>query len=902
MEDIPAAAGRSALPVRHLKEAGWLAVCRLQEATDRHTSTRVLRTGEARIPVPAQSNHNAPYWSRPAASLLEELKSSADGLGVEEADRRLEMHGPNLLEAREQVTALSLFLNQFKSPIMLILLFATVVSAVTREWVDAVIILLVLLGSAVLSFTQEYNANNAAAKLRAQVTIKATALRGGEKQAIPADQMVPGDVILLSAGSLVPADGVLLEGVDLFVNQAVLTGETFPVEKVPGVVLAGAGLAERTNCVFMGTNIRSGTGRALIVETGKATAFGQIAGRLTLRPPETEFERGIRHFGTMLTQVMMLLVFIVFAVNVYFDKPVLDALLFSLALAVGLTPELLPAIISINLSKGSQTMAANGVIVRRLESIENLGSMNVLCTDKTGTLTEGVVQLDGALDVDGNPSDQVLRLAYLNAQLQTGLANPLDEAVVARAREAGIDIRASSKVDEVPYDFVRKRLSVAVHEGDSLLIITKGALENVLAVCTQVQQGSDAVHLDQARLAEIHARHATWSEQGFRVLGLATKPQAHCHEGSDPAPCTRADEREMVFLGFLLFFDPPKPGTQETIASLAERGVHLKIITGDNKLVALHTAAAVGMQVTGVLTGADLDELGDEALWQAADRANLFAEVDPNQKERVILALKKRGHVVGYLGDGINDAPALHAADVGISVDTAVDVAKEAADFVLLQRDLGVLRRGIELGRTTFANTLKYVFVTTSANFGNMFSMAGASLFLPFLPMLPLQILLTNFITDFPAMAIAGDAVDAEMVERPRRWNTRFIRDFMITFGAVSSVFDYLTFGVLLWVVKASQDQFRTGWFLESVLTELLIMLVIRTRKPFFHSRPGRYLLIGTVTVALVTIVLPFCPLNSLLGFTSLPPGLLAILAGITGLYIVATELVKLLFYRHMTL
>jgi Mg2+-importing ATPase len=852
--------------------------------------------------VPAQSKGNEPYWSHRTGSLLEQLKSSADGLTAEEAKRRLETHGPNLLEAREQVTALGLFLNQFKSPIMLILLCATGVSAVTREWVDAVIILLVLLGSALLSFTQEYNANNAAAKLRAQVTIKATVLRDGEKHAIPADQIVPGDVIVLSAGSLVPADGVLLEAVDLFINQAVLTGETFPVEKTPIVVPAGAGLAERTNCVFMGTSVRSGTGHALIVETGKATAFGQIAGRLTLRPPETEFERGIRHFGTMLTQVMMVLVFIVFAVNVYFQKPVLDALLFSLALAVGLTPELLPAIISINLSKGSQTMAANGVIVRRLESIENLGSMDVLCTDKTGTLTEGVVQLDGALDANGDPSDQVLRLAYLNAQLQTGLANPLDEAIVAQAKRGGIDILAWSKVDEVPYDFVRKRLSVAVQRDDSLLIVTKGALENVLAVCTHVQQGTDTADLDQTRLAEIRARQATWSEQGFRVLGLATKPLARCREGEASTPCTRADEREMVLAGFLLFFDPPKPGTQEAIAALAERGVQLKIITGDNKLVALHTATAVGMQVTGVLTGMDLDELGDEALWQAAERSNLFAEVDPNQKERVILALKKRGHVVGYMGDGINDAPALHAADVGISVDTAVDVAKEAADFVLLQRDLGVLRRGVELGRTTFANTLKYVFVTTSANFGNMFSMAGASLFLPFLPMLPLQILLTNFITDFPAMAIAGDTVDAEMVEKPQRWNTRFIRDFMITFGAVSSAFDYLTFGVLLWVIKASPDQFRTGWFLESVLTELLIMLVIRTRKPFYHSRPSRYLFIGTAGVALVTVVLPFSPLKGLLGFTPLPSGLLAIIAGITGLYIVTTELAKRFFYRRVPL
>ncbi|MGA9351682.1 MAG: magnesium-translocating P-type ATPase [Anaerolineae bacterium] len=660
------------------------------------------------------------------------------------------------------------------------------------------------------------------------------------------------------------------------------------------------GLVERTNCVFMGTNVRSGSARVLIVQTGKATAFGQIAERLTLRPPETEFERGIRHFGYLLTQVMMLLVLIVFAVNVFFNKPVIDSLLFSVALAVGLTPQLLPAIISINLSKGSQTMAAAGVIVRRLESIENFGSMDVLCTDKTGTLTEGVVRLDGALDVHGQPSDEVFRYAYLNAHFQTGLANPLDEAILAQAQP---EIAGFSKVDEVPYDFVRKRLSVVVQVGASLadaqglaqgqsLLITKGALDSVLAVCTQVHDGEAMVPLDGACLAQTQQRYADWSGQGFRVLGVATKPLP-------PQPAyTRADEHNLTFAGFLLFFDPPKPGVRETIADLAELGVQLKIITGDNRLVALHTAEAVGLEVTGVLTGAELDELHDEALWQAAERTNLFVKVDPNQKERIILSLKKTGHVVGYMGDGINDAPALHIADVGISVDKAVDVAKEAADFVLLEQDLAMLHQGIVLGRTTFANTLKYVFITTSANFGNMFSMAGASLFLPILPMLPMQILLTNFLTDFPAITIAGDSVDRELVEKPRRWNIRFIRNFMVTFGAVSSVFDYLTFGTLLLILHATTDQFRTGWFLESVLTELLILLVIRTRQPFFKSRPSRYLLVATLVVAGVTVILPYSPLNGLLGFTPLPPAILLILGGITVLYIAMSELAKKVFYQ----
>jgi Mg2+-importing ATPase len=835
------------------------------------------------------------YWSRLLESLLAALGSTPDGLETTDAQQRRETFGPNLLIVRERATALGLFFNQFKSPIVLILLFATVVSALVQEWVDAVLILLIVLGSAVLSFWQEYSANNAAAKLRAQVMVKATVLRDGQPQSIPTEEVVPGDVVLLSAGSLIPADGVLLEAKDFYVNQAVLTGETFSVEKSVAPVAERASLTERTNCVFMGTNVRSGGAHALIVRTGKDTAFGQIAERLTLRPPETDFERGIRHFGFLLTQVMLVLVLVVFALNVYFNKPVLDSLLFSIALAVGLTPELLPAIISINLSKGSQDMAAAGVIVRHLESIENFGSMDVLCTDKTGTLTQGVVQLDGALDVNGEPAEEVLRYAYLNAHFQTGLANPLDEAILAQSQP---EIVGVSKVDEIPYDFVRKRLSVVVRQvGNLPYLITKGALDNVLAVCTQVQDGDQIIALDDTYRARIQQRFAEWSEQGFRVLGVASGRGA-----IESRPYTRDDEHDLTFAGFLLFFDPPKPGVLETITDLNKLGVGLKIISGDNKLVAVHTAGAVGLKVTGVLTGAELNDLRDEALWHVVDRVNLFAEVDPNQKERIILALQKMGHVVGYMGDGINDAPALHAADVGISVDQAVDVAKEAADFVLLERDLGVLHRGIELGRTTFANTLKYIFVTTSANFGNMFSMAGASLFLKFLPLLPVQILLTNFMTDFPAMAIAGDNVDRELVQKPQRWNVRFIRNFMFTFGAVSSVFDYLTFGALLLILNATQDQFRTGWFLESAMTELLIMLVIRTQKPFFRSRPGKYLLIGTLIVAAVTLVLPYSPLSGVLGFTPLSLSPLLVLGVITLLYVLASETAKRVFYTRVQL
>ena len=838
------------------------------------------------------------YWSQPPEALLAALQSSAAGLSTAAAARRLEEHGPNLIRAREKVTALRLLLEQFKSPLVLILLFAASISILTGEWIDAVIVLAIVVAGAVLGFVQEYNASNAVERLRSRVTLKATALRDGQPQSILAEEVVPGDVVSLSAGSLIPADGLVLEADDFFVNQAVLTGETFPVEKRPGLVGASASLAERTNCVFMGTNVRSGSARVLIVQTGAGTAFGQIAERLTLRPPETEFERGIRRFGAMLMQVMTMLVLVVFAVNVILRKPAIDSLLFAVALAVGVAPELLPAIISITLSRGAQNMARRGVIVRQLASIENFGSMDVLCTDKTGTLTLGVVSLDGALDPQGRPSDTVFRHAYLNAHFQTGLTNPLDEAITAHAQP---DISGVVKTEEIPYDFVRKRLSVVVRPagnlgqvGDGPTMVTKGALDNVLAVCTQVQEdGGVVAPLDDARRASLQELYAQWSDQGFRVLGVATRSVL-------PKPAyTETDESGMAFAGFLLFFDPPKPDTQQVIADLHRLGVELKIITGDNRRVAMHVAHAVSMEVTGVVTGAEMNQMRDEALWRLADRANIFAEVDPNQKERIISALQKTGHVVGYMGDGINDAPALHAADVGVSVDSAVDVAKEAADFVLLEQSLDVLRQGIEEGRRTFANTLKYVFTTTSANFGNMFSMAGLSLLIKFLPLLPKQILLNNFLSDFPAMTIATDDVDPELVDRPRRWNVKFIRNFMVVFGLVSSLFDYLTFGVLLLALRATEEQFRTGWFVESLFTELFILLVVRTRRPLFKSRPGRYLWVSTLLVGLVTLAIPYLPFAGVLGFVPLPPLTLLLLVAITLLYVVANEIAKRAFYRR---
>jgi Mg2+-importing ATPase len=790
---------------------------------------------------------------------------------------------------------LGLFLSQFRSPLVLILIFAALVSAFVGEWADASIVLVVVLGSTMLGFVQEYRASNAVEKLRSRVTIKSSVLRDGQPQLLPSEQIVPGDAVLLSAGSLIPADGVVLEANDFFVNQAVLTGETYPVEKRPGIAPDKASLAERTNCVFTGTSVRSGTARVLIVRTGEDTVFGQIAERLSLRPPLTEFERGVQRFGYLLTWVMIVMVLLVLAINIFLAKPPIDSLLFALALAVGLTPELLPAIVSITLAHGAQQMAKRGVIVRRLNSIENFGSMDVLCTDKTGTLTEGVVRLDGALDLDGQASAAVLRLGYLNAHFQTGLENALDDAIVTSAQQAGATSDADRKVDEIPYDFVRKCLSVvtANAQGERTLI-AKGALDNILSICSRAQAGEAVVALDEARRAEIDQRYGEWSSKGFRVLGVAMKTVDRRTD-----VYSRADESDLTFAGFLLFFDPPKPDVQQTIVDLAQRGVQLKIITGDNQKVARHVAEAVNLPITGVLTGSMLNDIHDEALWHAAEKTTIFAEVDPNQKERIILALQKTGHVVGYLGDGINDAPALHTADVGLSVDTAVDVAKDAADFVLLQKDLDILRKGIDEGRTTFANTLKYILTTISANFGNMFSMAAASLFLPFLPLLASQILLNNFLSDIPAATIAGDNVDPEWVENPRRWDTRFIRDYMVLFGLVSSIFDFLTFGVLLFVFRASMQEFHTGWFIESLLTELVIALVVRTRRLCFRSRPGRLLLVSTLVVIVIALVLPYLPFNTVLGFVPLPAPLMLTLIGLTGLYVVVTEVAKKYFYSR---
>ncbi len=831
------------------------------------------------------------FWSVPGSELLQKLETTKDGLTGAEAGKRLESSGANLLKPPKRSDVITLLLNQFKSPIILILLIATGLAFFLHESVNAFIILLIVLISGLLGFWQERGAANAVEKLLSMVQVKAAVRRDGGKKDIPVEEIVPGDIVILEGGDIIPGDGLIMESKDLFVDEAILTGEAFPVEKMVSVLPPDSPLGQRTNALWMGTNVVSGSATALVINTGKGTEFGKVSERLKLKPQETEFERGISRFGYLLMEMTLVLVVAIFAINVFLKRPVLDSFLFSLALAVGLTPQLLPAIISINLSHGAKQMARKKVIVKRLASIENFGSMNVLCSDKTGTLTEGVVKVQSGLDADGEPSEKVLLYSYLNAFYETGFKNPIDEAI---RRHRQFDLSGYEKQDEIPYDFLRKRLSILVSHADMNLMVTKGALPNVLEACSSVEtREGNRTDITVAR-DRIQRHFEELSRKGVRALGVAYKAL-----GSKSRIAIK-DEADMTFLGFLVLFNPAKPNIINTIANLKKLGVTLKIITGDNHLVAANVSEQIGLPDRKILTGSELRRMSDEALLQQVVNTDVFAEIEPNQKERIVLALRKAGNVVGYIGDGINDASALHAADVGISVESAVDVAKDAADIVLLEKDLGVLLEGVREGRTTFANTLKYVFMATSANFGNMFSMAGVSLILPFLPLLPKQILLTNLMTDFPEMTIATDRVDDEMVDHPRRWDIKFIRRFMLTFGLLSSVFDYLTFGALLLILHATKDQFRTSWFLESVISAALIVLVIRSRKPFFKSRMGKYLLMTTLSIVAATLILPYTPLAIIFGFSPLPVLFLLLIGVVVVIYIITAEIAKKGFYKNL--
>jgi Mg2+-importing ATPase len=831
------------------------------------------------------------YWSRDAASLLAGLGTGAGGLATEVAAARLARLGANGVGESARRRALRRLLRQFESPLVLVLVAAASISLALREFIDATIILVIVLGSALIGFVQEHRAAHAVAALERRLALRARVLRDGAETMVPADHVVPGDIVLLAAGNLIPADGVVLAAQDFLVSEAAMTGESFPVEKRPGAVAADAPLARRTNCVFLGASVRSGTARVLAVRTGRRTEYGAIAASLAAAQPETAFMRGIRDFGAMLVRVMTVVVLFVLTANLLLERPPIDSLLFAVALAVGLSPELLPAIVAVTLAAGARAMSRRGVIVRRLEAIEDLGAIDVLCTDKTGTLTEGRVALHAALDAAGADSAEILRLAFLNAALETGIENPLDAALVAAGEAAGLAVAGIAKIDEIPYDFQRRRLTIvfaAAQDPTTHVVVTKGALANVLDACAAVALDGGEQPLDAGRRAALEAIGAAQGAAGLRVLALATRHlPARAHWGRD-------DETAMVFRGFLVFADPPRADAARAIADLGALGIRVKMITGDNRHVAAHLARQVGLDPAAIMTGTELAIMKDEALWHRAPRTDLFVEIDPQQKARIVRALQRAGHAVGYMGDGINDAPALQAADVGISVESAVDVARESADIVLVERGLDVLRAGVEDGRRAFANTLTYVSITTSASFGNMVSMALATPFLPFMPLAAKQVLLNNLLSDLPMMALARDRVDAARIAAPSRWSVASIRRFMLGFGLLSSLFDLAAFAALLLIFRASEAEFQTAWFTISLLTELAIILVLRTDGPFLHSRPSSLLAALLALVAAAALAIPVLgPVATAFGFVPLPPALLVAGIALVILYVLANETLK---------
>lgn len=824
--------------------------------------------------------------------LLARLGSTPFGLASAEAQTRLSIYGTNEIARKKKRATIVNFLMHFKNPLVLILMIAVFVSAVLGDVLDATIITNIVLISVLMDFIQESRAEEAAEELRNKVAITATVLRDGTKQNIKFSEIVPGDVIYLSAGDVVPADSRLLSAKDLFVDQAALTGESFPVEKTYErlTFITLPAMTEWDNYLFMGTSILSGTATAVVVKTGASTEYGKIAKRLVERRPETEFERGLRRFGFLIMQITFALVIFVFFINALRKRDILESLLFSVALAVGLTPELLPMIISVNLSKGAISMSRKGVIVKRLASIQNLGSMDVLCTDKTGTLTQGRVVLGSHIDFQGNETDKIATFCYLNSYFETGLKSPVDESILHQR----IETKEYHKIDEIPFDFNRKRLSVIVGKGPERFLITKGAPENVLLTCTQFEIGEVIKSLTPDILEKIEQKFYQLSSDGFRTLGLSYKRLL-----DDKTTYSVDDESSMIFLGFVMFFDPPKETAKESLHLLGHAGVEVKVITGDNELVAKNVCNQLGFEIKGTALGSDIEKTTQEALARVVEKTSIFARVTPAQKDRIIMALRSNGHTVGFLGDGINDAPCMRAADVSLSVDNAVDVAKESADIILLRPDLHILAEGVLEGRKTFGNTMKYVMMGISSNFGNMFSVASASMFLPFLPMLPTQILLNNLMYDISETTIPTDNVDREYIEKPRKIDISFIRNFMIVFGLTSSLFDFITFFVMIRIFRADQSLFQTAWFMESLCTQTLVILMIRTRRsPFYKSYPSKLLLFSTLAIASIALVLPFTPLSSLFKFTVPPTMFLVILALLVGYYLLLVEFLKFWFYK----
>lgn len=829
------------------------------------------------------------------------FEAAPPGLTGAAAAAALARCGPNTLGTHRRERLVLDFLARFRNPLVLVLLGASAVSAFLGDMRSLAVIGTIVLVSVTLDFVQELRAGRAAERLRGAVALRAHVLRDGVARDMAADGIVPGDVVHLAAGDLVPADGRVVAARDFFVNQSFLTGESFPVEKHagPAQMRAEAG-ADDPCAIFTGTSVISGSATMVVTATGRATAIGRIGGTLDRRPPPTAFALGMAAFGNLILRATLVLVVFVLVVNAAFHRPVLDSFLFAVALAVGLTPELLPMILSVTLARGALRLAERRVIVKRLSAVQDLGTIDVLCTDKTGTLTEGRIRLERHVDPQGRESGRVLALAWLNSTFESGLRSPLDDAILAHEH---LDLDGWTKVDEVPFDFERRRVSVLAERAGERVLVVKGAPEDVLALCTRCEADAASpaaaprivhpaecavVPLDAPLRAAIDARFAALGDAGYRALAVAWRavPPDHPH-------AVLTDETELVFAGFVAFLDPPKASARAALAGLARHGIAVKIVSGDNERVTRHLCEALGIHVTGLVTGAELHGLDLPTIAARVEQANVFCRVNPAQKARVLAALKSRGHVVGFLGDGINDAPSLHAADCGISVDGAVDVAKEAADLVLMEQDLGVLLDGVREGRRTFANVMKYVTMGTSSNFGNMASMAAATLVLPFLPMLPLQILLNNLLYDVSELALPFDHVDEAMLALPARWDMAPIRRTMLVLGPVSSAFDLATFAVLAGLFQAGEALFHTGWFVESLATQALVVFLIRTPGNPFASRPHPALAILAPTVVAVAAALPYTPLAPLLGFVPLPPAVAAAIAAIVVAYLLAVEIAK---------
>ena len=805
------------------------------------------------------------------------------GMTSQQAKEQLDRFGPNEPAVAQRNTLLSDLRHALSNPLVLILVIAATVSGFVGERVDAAIIGIIVLLSTAIDLIQTYRSQGAVEKLRAQVAPTATVLRDGEWKEIRRRDVVPDDIVRLSAGDLVPADARLLSARDLYVQQAALTGESLPADKTVTADPASTS-ADARNIVFLGTSVVSGTATAKVVATGARTAFGEIASRLGTRPEETAFDRGLRKFSRLLARTVLFLVLFLIVVGAARRQDPLQSLLFAVALAVGLTPEFLPMITSVTLSKGAVAMARKKVIVKHLSAIENLGSLDVLCSDKTGTLTAGKMTLNQTIDPFGNPSQRTLELAYLNSKFETGIRSPLDEVIL---RQSKADIGGYTKCDEIPFDFERRRLSVVVDRGSGRTLITKGAPEGIFPLLSGYEIEGKIVSISADAIGHMQQICSELNGRGYRSLAVAYV-EVPARNGYSVK-----DERNLIMAGFLTFADEPLPDAAQVLDSLRRDGIEMKVISGDNDRVTGHVCAQVGLDAGQIITGEELQRMTDPALAHSAERAHIFARISPSQKNRIILALKHRGHAVGFMGDGINDAPSLHAADVGISVSTATDVARDAADVVLVEPGLRVLHDGIIEGRKAFGNVMKYLLMGTSSNFGNVLSMAGASIFLPFLPMLPTQILLNNLLYDLAQLTIPTDNVDETYLQRPQHWDIGLIRSFMLYVGPISSIFDFLTFYVLLHVFRANETQFHTGWFVESLATQTLVLFVIRTSKNPLRSRPSGPLIATCLSAVAIAIYLPFSPLAHILGFTPLPPRYFAFLAVATGTYLLLVEAAK---------